>query len=113
MKFQLNMTITYKDNELTVDYNDGSAQESHPIPDDHDLQERVRQLIQDEIDEFNRIDKYMMTATDDFFSCAGCGTRIKTGDKIIICSDCGGVFCETCAHDGTFENHECEEDDEE
>lgn len=47
------------------------------------------------------------------FSCAGCGETIHTGDEVMICGDCGGVFCKSCVENGTFEEHECEPDDEE
>lgn len=112
MSLKFKITLEYENDHLTVDYNDGSATEGYDLSKNPaGLPDKVRQLIQDEIDEYNRIDKFMATATDSFYNCAGCGTAINTGDKYIICSDCGGVFCETCAHNGTFENHECEDED--
>ena len=45
------------------------------------------------------------------FACAYCGKTLKKGDLHIVCPDCGGVFCEDCFNDGSFEAHTCEEED--
>ena len=48
-----------------------------------------------------------------FYSCCGCGKNLKPEDKAVDCTDCAGIFCEDCILDGTFDDHECEEDGDE
>lgn len=45
-----------------------------------------------------------------FLACCACGAPVDAGNYYAVCSDCGGVFCENCVRDGTYENHDCEED---
>ena len=49
--------------------------------------------------------------TSPLVSCCGCGQPIPVGAPMVACPDCGGLFCKSCAEDGTFEDHECEPDD--
>ena len=54
----------------------------------------------------------MRKSTMNGIACAGCGEAIKADlHYIAVCPDCGGIFCETCVTDGTFESHECEPDE--
>lgn len=47
-------------------------------------------------------------------ACCGCGTSFqKNVHYLVACDDCGGLFCEKCVADGTFDGHECEDDEEE
>lgn len=45
-------------------------------------------------------------------SCCNCGETIGPMDAAMDCPDCGGVFCENCVNDGSFENHNCEDEDD-
>ena len=111
MNLELNISLTYKNGHLTVNYNDGSDNEGYDIQNADQLPEKVKEIIQHEVDEFNHIENSMLTMTSNGCGCAGCSTPIEPGQKYVVCSDCGGMFCATCAHDGTFENHECEPDE--
>lgn len=42
------------------------------------------------------------------FSCANCGTDIRPDDPVAVCSDCGAVFCKSCAENGLLEDHDCD-----
>ena len=54
----------------------------------------------------------MRKSTMNGIACAGCGEPLKAGlHYIAVCPDCGGIFCESCVADGTFESHECEPDE--
>ena len=46
-------------------------------------------------------------------ACCGCHKALAPEDKVVDCPDCAGIFCEDCIKDGTFDEHECEEDDDE
>lgn len=47
-------------------------------------------------------------------TCQGCYKSLRRGvDYLASCPNCGVVYCEQCVADGTFDRHECEEDDEE
>jgi hypothetical protein len=43
-------------------------------------------------------------------ACSCCGTPINKGALFCDCIDCGAIFCKECATDGSFEEHECEEE---
>lgn len=47
------------------------------------------------------------------FSCACCGDVIRPDDDVMVCPDCGAVFCRTCVEAGELDTHACEPDDEE
>ena len=51
-----------------------------------------------------------MTAGVEGYSCAGCGDPIHTGDPIVTCHTCGGMFCKTCVENETYKEHACEEE---
>ena len=110
---EFNINLKYEDGKLTVDYNDGSKTETYPITDRDVLPEKIKAIIQDEVDEYERIENMLSTADNAGFGCVECGTPINPGDKYASCPDCGGVFCAKCAHDGTFENHTCDDGDPE
>lgn len=46
-----------------------------------------------------------------FYSCANCGKSLTVECKVLDCADCGAIFCEQCVRDGSFESHQCSEDD--
>ena len=49
----------------------------------------------------------------DGFACCGCGKPIQPGkDYFAGCNDCGGIFCEACVADGSFENHDCDDEND-
>lgn len=109
MDLELNITLTYKNGNLTVGYGDGSDNESYTISDVDQLPDKVRQLIQDEVAEHKRFASTIRTMDMDGFSCVECGTDIKRGDMYTVCDDCGAIFCLACAKDGALDNHECED----
>lgn len=41
-------------------------------------------------------------------SCANCGDSIKADDPVMICFDCGAIFCKNCVENGAFADHECD-----
>ena len=45
-------------------------------------------------------------------ACCNCGKSIDNNDYFAGCSDCGGIFCETCVTNGDFDTHVCKENDE-
>ena len=45
------------------------------------------------------------------YSCCYCGNRIEPDDNITVCADCGDVFCKACVENGSFDDHECEEEE--
>lgn len=46
--------------------------------------------------------------------CDGCGQLIRPHvNHLTACADCGALFCEKCVTDGTFDEHVCEDDEEE
>lgn len=55
----------------------------------------------------------MVRADSNIYGCCGCYTSIQRNDYIAACPDCAAVFCEKCVADGTFDAHECDEDDDE
>ena len=52
--------------------------------------------------------KYELIPMPTGCGCAACG---GTGEWAAICSDCGAIFCESCVTDGTFDDHECDEEE--
>ncbi len=61
----------------------------------------------------NGVAMTLYLADSPMLACAGCGQDLKEGqDYYGVCSDCGGMFCESCMKDGTFDDHACEEDEE-
>lgn len=62
----------------------------------------------------NDYTKYLTPIGQAGLFCAGCGRYLKATDLVVDCPDCGAIYCESCVRDGTFENHSCEdeEDDE-
>lgn len=42
-------------------------------------------------------------------ACAGCGADIGPGKFYGVCPDCGGMFCEDCMKDGTYDSHRCDD----
>lgn len=53
-------------------------------------------------------DTLYTTTGVDGFSCAACGDVIHPDDPVIMCHDCGGVFCKSCVESGCMEDHECD-----
>lgn len=46
-------------------------------------------------------------------ACSHCGKDLhRNADYLVACDDCGGLFCESCVADGSFEGHDCQDDDE-
>lgn len=43
-------------------------------------------------------------------SCVACGRKLD-GGYMAICPDCGGLFCEDCVTNGTFDSHNCDGDE--
>ena len=54
-----------------------------------------------------------ITMNTEGYSCAGCGDTVHADDPVMVCDVCGGVFCRKCVENGTYEEHECEMEDEE
>lgn len=52
-------------------------------------------------------------ATHGGYGCAICGHPIQKGEEYLDCPDCAAIFCKNCCEDGTFDNHSCEELEEE
>ena len=47
-----------------------------------------------------------------YCACAGCGKPLERNKSlVVICPDCGAMFCEDCATNGTFDDHDCEVED--
>ena len=46
------------------------------------------------------------------FACCNCGQPIEKGDYMTGCSDCGGIFCESCVANGSFDDHQCNSEEE-
>lgn len=44
-------------------------------------------------------------------SCFCCGKELAETDKVIVCADCGAVFCMDCIAEGALESHEYECED--
>lgn len=42
-----------------------------------------------------------------YVPCAGCGRPVPPGNRFTCCTGCLGFYCERCVLDGTFEDHEC------
>ena len=42
-------------------------------------------------------------------SCFCCGKELAETDKVIVCADCGAVFCMDCIAEGALESHEYED----
>lgn len=55
----------------------------------------------------NEYVKYLKPMGSSFYACNGCGKPLKEGDLACDCAECGGMYCEDCVRDGTFENHSC------
>ena len=55
--------------------------------------------------------KMLSPIGSNMYSCSCCGKSLKAKDMTLCCSDCGAVFCESCAMDGSFESHQCDDDD--
>ena len=108
---EFNINLKYENGTLTVDYNDGSKNETYAVNDINQLPERIKTIIQEEVDEYTKVESTLSIADHSMYNCAECGAPINAGDKYIVCADCGGVFCAKCAHDGSFENHECDDGD--
>ena len=52
-------------------------------------------------------------SSSSLYACCSCGHGFDVGEPIVICSDCGGMFCRTCVEDGTFSDHICDDGEEE
>lgn len=57
-----------------------------------------------------KIIKEMRVARTDLMVCSWCWEPINKGSLFCDCADCGAIFCEKCANDGSFEEHKCEEE---
>ena len=44
-------------------------------------------------------------------ACSECGSLITSQDPVVVCPDCGAIFCAACAEAGALGKHECEEND--
>lgn len=49
----------------------------------------------------------MVRSGSNDFACCNCGQNIDADDYMAGCSDCGGIFCETCVTNGEFDSHNC------
>lgn len=57
-------------------------------------------------------DAVLFPAEHDGFACV-LGHGINKGQYYGVCPDCGGIFCEACMTNGSFEGHDCEDEDPE
>ena len=55
--------------------------------------------------------KYSKLGTDLFY-CEGCGQPIAPDDEVIVCSDCGAIFCRECVEARELDRHVCNDTDE-
>lgn len=63
----------------------------------------------------NKQDAYIKALTQigsKMYSCNECGCNLRETDKVIFCTDCGAIICESCVRSGRVEEHVCEEDED-
>lgn len=51
----------------------------------------------------------LIRSESSLLACAGCGASIGPGKFYGVCSDCGGMFCEDCMKNGTYDAHQCDD----
>ena len=60
----------------------------------------------------NKYTKYLAPIGCSCYSCAACGKSLKPETLALDCPDCAAIFCEDCVEDGAFEDHKCEDYEE-
>ena len=48
-----------------------------------------------------------VTMGTDGYNCANCGNPIDADDPVVICPDCGGIFCDACVRNNVMADHSC------
>ena len=73
------------------------------------------QLEEMDVPCLNKRDAYIKALTQigsKMYSCNECGCNLRETDKVISCTACGAIICESCVRSGRVEEHVCEEDED-